>query len=144
MKAVVQRVSSARVHIDGAVYSIIGRGLLVLLGIEKGDSEEKARSLASKITELRIFEDDQAKMNRSVTEVRGAILVVSQFTLAGDCSRGRRPSFDTAARPEEARPLYEVFVEQIRSLGIPVETGVFKAMMDVELTNNGPVTFILE
>jgi D-tyrosyl-tRNA(Tyr) deacylase len=144
MKAVVQRVSSAGVHIDGAVYSSIGGGLLVLLGIEKGDSEEKARSLASKITELRIFEDDQAKMNRSVTEVRGAILVVSQFTLAGDCSRGRRPSFDRAARPEEARPLYEVFVEQIRSLGIPVETGVFQAMMDVELTNNGPVTFILE
>jgi D-tyrosyl-tRNA(Tyr) deacylase len=143
MKAVVQRVSNARVRIDGVVHSGIEGGLLVLLGIEKDDTAEQARALASKIVELRIFEDEEGKMNRAVAEVNGAILVVSQFTLAGDCSRGRRPSFDKAARPEEARALYETFVGRIRASSIPVQTGVFQAMMDVELTNHGPVTFIL-
>jgi D-tyrosyl-tRNA(Tyr) deacylase len=125
-------------------HSRIGVGILALLGVEKGDVAEDAATLAKKIVELRIFEDEAGKMNRSVVEARGEILAVSQFTLAGDCRKGRRPSFDTAAPPDEARGLYEKFVEEIRALGVPVSTGVFQADMDVELTNDGPVTFILD
>lgn len=144
MKAVIQRVTSARVVIGGNEYSRIGLGILVLLGVEKGDSAEEAAYLARKIVELRIFEDEQGKMNRSLAEVGGSLLAVSQFTLLGNCERGRRPGFDRAARPEEAKPLYERFVNEVDALGVPVSTGQFQAMMSVELTNDGPVTFILE
>ena len=144
MRAVIQRVSSARVIIDGQEYSRIGVGLLVLLGVEKEDTAQDAEMLARRIVELRIFEDDAGKMNRAIAEVGGQILAVSQFTLLGDCRRGRRPSFDPAAPPDVARSLYEKFVSEIGGLGIPVSTGVFQAMMNVELTNQGPVTFILD
>src|SRR5919108_2925842 len=144
MRAVIQRVTSARVIIDEKEYSRIGKGLLVLLGVEKEDTDEDAEMLARRIVELRIFEDDAGKMNRSIAETGGQILAVSQFTLLGDCRKGRRPSFDPAAPPDVARTLYERFVDQIKVLGIPVSTGVFQAMMDIELTNQGPVTFILD
>jgi D-tyrosyl-tRNA(Tyr) deacylase len=144
VRAVIQRVAAARVIIDGQEYSRIGPGLLVLVGVEKEDTAEDAAMLARRIVELRIFEDDAGKMNRSVTETGGQILAVSQFTLLGDCRKGRRPSFDPAAPPDVARELYQKFVDEIRALGPPIETGVFQAMMDVELTNQGPVTFILD
>jgi D-aminoacyl-tRNA deacylase len=144
MRALVQRVSGARVVIDGQEHSKIGRGILVLLGVEKDDTPEDAQLLARRITELRIFEDDAGKMNRSIAEAGGQILTVSQFTLLGDCRKGRRPSFDSAAPPDVARTLYQKFVDEIAALGIPVSTGVFQAMMDVELINQGPVTFILD
>ena len=144
MKAVLQRVSRARVVIGNREHSSIGRGILVLLGVEKGDTHEDAETLAQKIVELRIFEDETGKMNRSLVEVQGAILAVSQFTLLGDCRKGRRPSFDNAAPPDEARRLYEEFVEKLKASGVQVETGVFQAMMEVELINEGPVTFILD
>jgi D-aminoacyl-tRNA deacylase len=144
MRAVLQRVSHARVVIDDKEHSRIGEGVLVLLGVEKEDTPEDAQMLARRIVELRIFEDDAGKMNRSIQETGGRILAVSQFTLLGDCRRGRRPSFDPAAPPDVARTLYELFVNEVRALGIGVETGVFQAMMDVELTNQGPVTFILD
>jgi len=144
MRAVIQRVSSARVIIAGQEHSRIAAGMLVLLGVEKEDTDEDARMLARRIVELRIFEDDSGKMNRSIAEAGGAILAVSQFTLLGDCRKGRRPSFDPAAPPDIARSLYEKFVNEVGALGIPVATGVFQAMMDVELTNQGPVTFILD
>jgi len=144
MRAVIQHVSRARVLIDGREHSNIGSGILVLLGVEKSDTRDDASALARKIVEMRIFEDDLGKMNRSLLETKGEILVVSQFTLLGDCRRGRRPSFDNAALPEAARPLYEEFVQQIATLDVPVTTGVFQAMMDVELTNQGPVTFLLD
>jgi D-tyrosyl-tRNA(Tyr) deacylase len=141
---VIQRVSKARVVIDGSEHSRIDAGMLVLLGVEKGDTEDDAQGLARKIVELRIFEDDAGKMNRTIAEAAGQILAVSQFTLLGDCRRGRRPSFDQAAPPDVARQLYEHFVKEIASLGISTATGVFQAMMDVELTNQGPVTFVLD
>lgn len=144
MRAVIQRVSGARVVIDGKEYSRIGAGLLVLVGVEKEDAPEDAQMLARRIVELRIFEDEAGKMNRSIAEAGGQILAVSQFTLLGDCRKGRRPSFDPAAPPDVARTLYQRFVNEIDALGIPVSTGVFQAMMDVELTNQGPVTFILD
>jgi D-aminoacyl-tRNA deacylase len=144
MRAVLQRVSAARVIIDGNEYSHIGAGLLVLVGVEKEDSSEDAQMLARRIVELRIFEDEAGKMNRSIAEAGGQILAVSQFTLLGDCRKGRRPSFDPAAPPDVARALYQRFVNEIDALGIPVSTGVFQAMMNVELTNQGPVTFILD
>jgi D-aminoacyl-tRNA deacylase len=144
MRAVIQRVSSARVVIDGREHSRIDAGILVLLGVEKEDTVEDAQLLARRITELRIFEDDAGKMNRSIVEAGGRILAVSQFTLLGDCRKGRRPSFDAAAPPDIARTLYQRFVDEIDGLGIPVATGVFQAMMDVELINQGPVTFILD
>ena len=144
MRAVIQRVSSARVIIEGREHSHIGAGLLVLVGVEKEDAEQDADALARRIVQLRIFEDDAGKMNQSITETGGSILAVSQFTLLGDCRKGRRPSFDTAAPPDLARTLYQRFVDAIDALGIPVVTGVFQAMMDVELTNQGPVTFILD
>ncbi|HEY6873650.1 MAG TPA: D-aminoacyl-tRNA deacylase [Geobacteraceae bacterium] len=144
MKAVIQRVSSARVDVEGETVGRIGRGILVLLGVEKGDGERDADRLADKIVNLRIFEDDAGKMNLALREIDGALLAVSQFTLAGNCAKGRRPSFDSAASPAEANRLYEYFVARLRSLEVPVETGIFQAMMAVSLVNDGPVTFILE
>ena len=144
MRAVLQRVSRARVIIDQEVVGEIGRGLALLLGVARSDGVEQARWLADKIVGLRIFPDDEGKMNRSLAEVGGAALVVSQFTLYGDCQKGRRPSFVDAAPPESAVPLYEEFLTAVRALGIPVATGRFGALMQVELTNEGPVTLILD
>jgi D-tyrosyl-tRNA(Tyr) deacylase len=144
MRAVIQRVSAARVVIEDKEYSRIGAGILVLLGVEKEDTSDDARMLARRIVELRIFEDAAGKMNLPVSEAGGSVLVVSQFTLLGDCRKGRRPSFDPAAPPDIARVLYEEFVQEVQSLGIPAATGLFQAMMNVELTNQGPVTFILD
>jgi len=144
MRAVVQRVERASVTVDGQVVGEIASGLLVLLGVSKSDRESDADYLIDKIIGLRIFEDEQGKMNRSVSEVSGAILMVSQFTLYGDVRRGKRPSFDEAARPEEARRLYEYAVAKIRDGGLRCETGEFQAMMKVSLVNDGPVTILLD
>lgn len=144
MKAVIQRVSSASVTVDGTVVGEISRGLLVLLGVEKGDQQAQADWLAEKIATLRVFEDDNGKMNRSLMDVGGAVLAVSQFTLAGNCTKGRRPSFDTAAPPDIGKLRYEQFVTALRQLQLPVATGIFQADMQVALVNDGPVTFILE
>jgi D-tyrosyl-tRNA(Tyr) deacylase len=144
MRAVLQRVSRASVTVEGAVIGQIGRGLLVLLGVEQSDSEDDARQLADKSIQLRIFDDAEGKMNLSLAEVGGAMLVVSQFTLLGDCRKGRRPSFIQAAAPETAERLYELFVAAVGVQGIAVQTGKFRAMMDVELVNEGPVTLILD
>lgn len=144
MRAVIQRVHSASVRIEGRKDSEIGPGLLVLLGVERDDTAQDAAALAKKASELRIFEDDEGRMNRSVLDTGGELLAVSQFTLLGDCRKGRRPSFARAARPEAAVALYGQFVEAVRSLGVPVSTGVFQSMMDVELVNNGPVTILLD
>jgi len=144
VRAVVQRVSSARVEIDGEVAGSINRGLLVLLGVGRGDSEKQAHWLADKIAGLRILEDDAGKMNLSVEEVGGSLLVVSQFTLYADCRKGRRPSFTGAAPPQEADRLYQVVVERLRERGLPVATGVFQAMMQVHLVNDGPVTVVVD
>jgi D-aminoacyl-tRNA deacylase len=143
LKAVIQRVIGAGVTVDGKTVGRIGRGMVVLLGVEKGDGERDAEWLAEKISNLRIFEDQAGKMNLSLLETGGEILAVSQFTLAGNCAKGRRPSFDSAAPPQEAKRLYEYFVERLCGLGIKVETGIFQAMMQVSLVNDGPVTFIL-
>ncbi len=143
MKLVVQRVKSASVTISGALYSEINKGFLVLLGVEKGDTVEEARWLAEKLLKLRIFEDENDKMNLSVLDVAGEVLAVSQFTLAGSCKKGTRPSFDSAEHPDKAKPLYEAFCE-ILGEKLPLKTGVFGAMMDISLVNAGPVTFILE
>lgn len=144
MKTVIQRVSFASVTVDNSPVGRIAQGILVLLGVEKGDDESRADWLAEKIVNLRIFEDDEGKMNRSLMDIGGSLLAVSQFTLAGNCDKGRRPSFDTAAPPDEGKRLYEYFVEAARRLGTPVETGIFQADMKVHLVNDGPVTFILE
>ena len=144
MRAVVQRVSRARVSVAGEVTGEIGLGLLVLLGVGERDTATDAAYLAAKIAGLRIFEDAEGKMNRAVGESGGAVLAVSQFTLLGDVRRGKRPSFDGAARPEQARQLYELFVEEIRRAGLKCETGRFQEMMDVELVNQGPVTILLD
>ena len=139
-----QRVSHCRVTVDGSVTGEIGKGLLVLLGVSKTDSEAAADYLVEKIIGLRIFEDAEGKMNLSVQDAGGDVLVVSQFTLYGDVRRGKRPSFDAAARPEEAKRLYEYFVERVRAAGLRCETGQFQAMMEVELINSGPVTILLD
>jgi D-tyrosyl-tRNA(Tyr) deacylase len=144
MRAVVQRVSRARVVVDQEMIGEIGRGLLVLLGVSRTDSAAQAAWLADKIAGLRIFEDADGKMNRGVADVNGAVLVVSQFTLYGDCAKGRRPSFIDAAAPEQAIPLYEAFIQALRAQGLPTATGRFGAMMQVELVNDGPVTLILD
>lgn len=144
MRAVVQRVSHCKVSVEDRTVGEIGPGLLVLLGVGKTDNEAAADYLAEKIMGLRILEDDAGKMNLSVLNKHAEVLVVSQFTLYGDVRRGKRPSFDAAARPEEARRLYEYFVDKIRAAGLRCETGEFQAMMDVELVNDGPVTIILD
>ena len=144
MRAVVQRVSRASVTVNGRVTGEIGQGLLVLLGVAQNDTEADADYLAEKIAGLRIFEDPDEKMNLSVIDVGGVVLAVSQLTLYGDARKGRRPSFDGAARPEKAKILYDYFVERVRAGGLRCETGVFQAMMDVELVNSGPVTILLD
>ena len=144
MRAVVQRVSRARVTVNGAAIGEIGAGLMILLGIGRDDSSAIAESMASKIAHLRIFEDDQRKMNCSLLDVNGSALVVSQFTLYGDARGQRRPSFIAAAPPEQAKLLYEEFCEALRRLGVTVATGMFQAMMSVELVNEGPVTILLD
>ena len=144
MRAVVQRVSRASVTVAGEITGQIETGLLALLGVGQDDREADADYLAEKIVGLRIFEDEAGKMNRSVMEAGGAVLAVSQFTLFGDVRRGKRPSFDAAARPERARELYEHFVERVRGLGLRCETGRFQEMMEVELVNSGPVTILLD
>jgi D-tyrosyl-tRNA(Tyr) deacylase len=144
MKAVIQRVTSASVVVGNQTVGSIDQGILVFIGVEKNDSEAKADWLAEKICGLRIFYDENGKMNRSVQEVGGSLLVVSQFTLAGNCAKGKRPSFDTAAPSDEGKRLYEYFVETVKKLDIPVQTGIFQADMQVSLVNDGPVTFILE
>ncbi len=144
MKALVQRVKKASVTIDDKLYSKIDHGLLVFLGVQKGDSKENADKLAQKLVNLRIFEDENDKMNLSLKDVNGQMLVVSQFTLCGDCKKGTRPSFDNAELPDKANELYEYFVSKIKEQGIKVQTGSFGAMMDVELINDGPVTFMVE
>jgi D-aminoacyl-tRNA deacylase len=144
MRAVVQRVSRCRVTVDGKTVGEIGLGLLVLLGVGKADAKPAADYLVEKIIGLRIFEDADGKMNLSVQDTGGAVLVVSQFTLHGDVRRGKRPSFDAAARPDEAKQLYEYFVAKVRAAGLRCETGQFQAMMEVELVNSGPVTILLD
>jgi D-tyrosyl-tRNA(Tyr) deacylase len=144
MRAVVQRVTRARVTVNGAAVGEIGAGLMILLGIGRDDSSAIAESMASKIAHLRIFEDDQRKMNCSLLDVNGSALVVSQFTLYGDARGQRRPSFIAAAPPEQAKLLYEEFCEALRRLGVTVATGIFQAMMSVELVNEGPVTILLD
>ena len=144
MRAVVQRVKESHVTVANEIVARIGHGLLVLLGVAKGDTNKDAAYLANKISHLRIFEDDQGKMNRSLLETGGSMLVVSQFTLLGDCRKGRRPSFIQAARPEDADHLYESFTELVRDMGIDVKTGRFRTMMAVSLINDGPVTIIIE
>jgi D-aminoacyl-tRNA deacylase len=144
MRAVLQRVSRARVTVDGSVTGEIGAGLMILLGVGREDTSAIAASMAEKCANLRIFEDDQGKMNRSLLEVKGSALVVSQFTLYGDARGQRRPSFIAAAPPELAKALYEEFCDALRKLGVTVSTGIFQAMMSVELVNEGPVTILLD
>jgi D-tyrosyl-tRNA(Tyr) deacylase len=144
MRIVLQRVASARVDVNGITVGSIGPGILALLGISRGDSREDADYLLDKLLHLRIFPDEERKMNRSVMDCGGSLLVVSQFTLYGDCRKGRRPSFDQAAPPEHAQALYEHFVEAARRGPVPVQTGVFQAMMEVHLVNDGPVTILLD
>lgn len=144
MKALIQRVDRAEVTVDSEIISSIGKGILVFLGIKKGDTEKDIDYLVKKISQLRIFEDEKGKINLSLQDVKGEILVVSQFTLCADCRRGNRPSFDMAERPEIAKSLYEQFVAKIRELGISVSTGIFGASMKISLINNGPVTIMLE
>jgi len=144
MRAVVQRVSRARVAVNGEVTGEIAAGLMILIGVGRDDTSAVALTMAEKIANLRIFEDDEGKMNRSLLEVNGSALVVSQFTLYGDARGQRRPSFIAAAPPEQAKKLYEAFSEALRRLGVTVATGVFQAMMSVELVNEGPVTILLD
>ncbi|HOB90484.1 MAG: D-aminoacyl-tRNA deacylase [Bacillota bacterium] len=144
MRAIVQRVSEARVEVDRQVVGSIGRGFLVLLGVGQGDSEEDLQYMVDKILNLRVFEDDEGKMNLSLLDVEGEMLVVSQFTLYGDCRKGRRPSFSRAAGPELAEPMYNRFVSEVARRGVRVEKGVFGAMMSVFLCNDGPVTLMID
>lgn len=144
MKAVIQRVSEASVVVEGAAVGRIGAGTLVLLAVESGDIDADAAWLAKKIVELRMFSDSNGKMNLSLQDINGSILAISQFTLAGSCDKGRRPSFTAAAPPDEGKRLYEQFVARVKELGVPVATGIFQADMKVQLVNDGPVTFILE
>jgi D-aminoacyl-tRNA deacylase len=144
MRAVVQRVREASVAVEGQEVGLIGQGILVLLGVGQKDGPEDARYMAEKVVHLRIFADEQGKMNKSVLDVDGGLLAVSQFTLWGDCRKGRRPSFVAAAEPAEAEALYEAFIDHARSLGVPVASGRFQEMMEVSLVNDGPVTLLLD
>lgn len=144
MKVLIQRVKKSSVTIDNELYSSINKGILSLVGIEKGDTLEEVQKLAKKIVNLRIFPDDVGKMNKSLIDIQGEMLIVSQFTLCGDCKKGTRPSFDKSAPPEIANELYEEFIKEVQSYGIKTGNGKFGAMMDVELINDGPVTFMLE
>ncbi len=144
MKVVLQRVKKAEVRVSSKITGKINKGIVILLGVEENDSQKDADYLAEKIAELRIFEDTNGKMNLSIQEIKGEFLVVSQFTILCNCQDGRRPSFDKAARPEAAEKLYGYFVERLKKYSLPVETGEFKAMMEVELVNDGPVTFIID
>lgn len=144
MKTLIQRVKTASVSINNEIHSKINKGLLIFLGVEKDDTCEQADWLLSKILRLRIFEDENEKMNLSVSDIQGEILVVSQFTLAGDCKKGTRPSFDNAMNPEDANKLYEYFVDELKKSNLNIQTGVFRAMMDISLVNDGPVTFMIE
>lgn len=144
MRAVVQRVTSARVRVDDRTVGAIGRGLLVFAGVEKGDGAGDIEYISGKVRDLRIFEDAAGKMNLSVEEAGGAVLAISQFTLCGDCRKGRRPSFDAAESPAAAKPLYDGLIAGLRQLNLTVETGEFQADMQVELTNDGPVTILLD
>ncbi|MCX8160623.1 MAG: D-aminoacyl-tRNA deacylase [Candidatus Saccharicenans sp.] len=144
MKIVLQRVKEARVTVEGRVEGSIGRGLCLLVGVEKGDREIEADWLAAKVAELRVFPDENDKMNLSVKDIGGSILAVSQFTLAGSVRKGRRPSFDNAEAPGRAAELFDYFVSRLKEQGLEVQTGVFQAMMEVYLINDGPVTFILD
>lgn len=144
MKVLIQRVKRASVTIDNELYSSIDKGILALVGIEKGDTLEQVEKLARKVVNLRIFPDENDKMNRSLLDIKGEMLIVSQFTLCGDCKKGTRPSFDKSAPPAIANELYEKFVSLVSNYGIKTGTGKFAAMMDVELVNDGPVTFMLE
>lgn len=144
MKVLIQRVKRASVTIDNEIYSTINKGILALVGIEKGDTLEEVEKSAKKIVNLRIFPDENDKMNKSLLDIQGEMLIVSQFTLCGDCKKGTRPSFDKSAPPEIANKLYEDFVSEINKYGIKTGTGKFGAMMDVELVNDGPVTFMIE
>ena len=144
MKVLIQRVKRASVTIDNKLYSQIDKGILALVGIEKGDTIEQVQKMAKKLSGLRIFSDENDKMNLSILDVQGEMLIVSQFTLCGDCKKGTRPSFDKSAAPDIANKLYEDFVKEIQNYGIKTGTGVFGAMVDVELVNDGPVTFMLE
>jgi D-aminoacyl-tRNA deacylase len=144
MRACIQRVQSAEVRVSGETCGKIGQGMLVLLGVAATDTEVEARQLAQKIASLRIFEDGQQKMNLSLADVGGAMLIVSQFTLLGDCRRGRRPDFTSAAPPELAEKLYEVFIDAVASQGVPIATGRFRQDMKVELVNDGPVTLVVD
>ncbi|MGA2078718.1 MAG: D-aminoacyl-tRNA deacylase [Terriglobia bacterium] len=144
MRAVVQRVNKAEVRVDGRVVGAVSQGMVVLLGVGKDDTLEDAQSLADKILNLRIFDDPEGRMNLSLLDTNGQLLCVSQFTLYGDCRKGRRPSYDQAARPEVACGLYEAFVAAARAGGVTVQTGQFQAMMEVELVNDGPVTLLLD
>ena len=144
MKVLIQRVKNASVTIEGELFSSIDKGILALVGIEKGDAIEQVQKAAKKITGLRIFPDEAGKMNRSLIDIQGEMLIVSQFTLCGDCKKGTRPSFDKSAPPEIANDLYEKFVLEVQNFGIKTQTGKFAAMMDVALINDGPVTFMIE
>lgn len=144
MRAVIQRVSESSVCVQGKVVGEIGMGIMVLLGVEEGDTEKEAQYIADKVIGLRIFEDEEGKMNHSLQEVGGELLAISQFTLLGDARKGRRPSYSNAARPEEANRLYEYFVEKVRATGTKVEKGIFQADMKVSLVNDGPVTILLD
>ncbi len=144
MRAVVQRVNRAEVRVGGKAVGKIGHGMAILLAVGSGDTAETARGLAEKIANLRIFDNEAGRMDRSILEAGGGVLCVSQFTLYGDCRKGRRPSYDRAAPPGLAQPLYESFVASLRALGVTVETGQFQAMMEVELANDGPVTLLLD
>ena len=144
MIAVIQRVSSSCVRVDEKIVGEIGQGLNILLGVKKGDSKEDIKKLVNKIVNLRIFQDENQKMNLSLLDIQGEVLIISQFTLAGNVKKGRRPSFDSSEEPTIAKAMYEEFVEEVSSLGVKTQTGEFGAMMDVEIHNDGPVTFIID
>ncbi len=144
MRLVIQRTTGCELHIDGTPYSAIGNGLVILFGTKQGDSDVSCGWLAEKAANLRIFEDDDGKLNRSLLDIKGQAMIVSQFTLYADCRKGRRPSFNEAMEPLEAEQLYHRFIEEVKATGVPVSTGVFGAKMDVKLTNHGPVTIIVD